>query len=190
MNAYRCSYSWMLAFPIFICSGCVVRNVDFSDIRQPARAAQLDAYEVFVGSWDWEAKMIDASKGHESWSGMARWYWSLDRRVLEGRMESKSGDLQFQATGMWSWHPRDKKYIWWMINNWGYPQEGTARYYKNSQTWVMDYRSVGLDGTTSYGRYQMDVLDNDTIAWKMQEWLDPIHAIRKTAMVGTYKRRK
>ena len=33
-------------------SGCAAPKVDFSQIERPARAAELDEYNVFVGSWD------------------------------------------------------------------------------------------------------------------------------------------
>lgn len=190
MNAKRCYIGLTVVVSMMLASGCSVKNVDFSNIAQPPRSSELDAYEVFVGSWDWEAKMLNASEGNKDWTGTARWHWSLDNRVLEGRMESKSGDLEFQAMGVWSWHPKDKKYIWWMINNWGYPHSGTARYNKDSKEWTMNYRSVGLDGTTSHGRFIMNVVDSDTLAWKMEEWVFPFHLIKKTEMVGTYKRRK
>lgn len=190
MKAKRCSVGLTFVISMMLGSGCSVKNVDFTNIKQPARAIELNAYDVFVGSWDWEAKMLNATDGNKVWTGTARWLWTLDNRVLEGRMESQSGDLAFQATGTWSWHPKDKEYIWWMINNWGYPHTGTARYEKVSQEWTMNYKSVGLDGTTSYGRYIMNVVDTDTLAWKMEEWVDPFHLMKKTEMVGTYKRRK
>ena len=54
----------------------------------------------------------------------------------------------------------------------------------------MDYKSVGLDGTTSYGRYIVTVKDNNTLDWNMTEWADPFHTITKMELEGVYKRRK
>ncbi len=53
----------------------------------------------------------------------------------------------------------------------------------------MDYKSVGLDGTTSYGRYHMTVVDDDTLDWRMEEWADGLHLVKKMEMKGTYKRK-
>nr|NIP84766.1 hypothetical protein [Planctomycetales bacterium] len=53
----------------------------------------------------------------------------------------------------------------------------------------MKYVSVGLDGTTSYGYYQMKVVDDDTLDWEMVEWADALHLAKKLEMTGTYKRK-
>ncbi len=52
----------------------------------------------------------------------------------------------------------------------------------------MKYKSIGLDGTTSYGSYSMKVADNDTLEWRLQEWADMMHLFKKLEMTGTYKR--
>ena len=175
-------------------SGCAVRDVDFSKIERPPRAAELAAYDVFVGSWDWTAKVHNASGEGANWTGTAEWNWTLDERTLHGRMSAKSKDAEFEAAGIWSWHPKKKKYIWWMFNNWGYPQQGTAKYCaacdKCAGCWTMKYKSVGLDGTTSHGEYLLTIKDPNTIDWCMTEWADPLHFVQKTCMSGTYTRRK
>jgi len=180
-----------LALPaiMLLAQGCTVSNVDFSTIERPERAAELDAYNVFVGTWDWEATMANAEEANKAWTGQAKWDWTLDRRCLEGRMSAKSADAEFESLGVWSWHPKKDKYIWWMFNNWGYPQEGTARYDESSRTWTMKYESVGLDGTSSRGYYEMKVVDNNTLSWRVEEWADGMHMVKKLDMTGTYKRR-
>ncbi len=170
--------------------GCGTPQVDFSKIERPARAGELDAYEVFVGSWTWEAEMLNATESYKQWKGTAAWKWTLDKRCLHGVMSSSSGDKQFDAEGIWSWHPTRKKYIWWMFNNWGYPQQGSARYDGESKTWTMSYRSIGLDGTESHGVYDLKVVDNDTLSWHMTEWVFAGHFGKKAEMKGTYKRVK
>lgn len=175
-------------------SGCTARNVDFSDFAKPPRPEALNAYDVFVGKWDWKAEMENASAEYKDWRGTAEWKWTLDKRSLHGTMSASSGDMAFEAAGFWSWHPTRKKYIWWMFNDWGYPQEGTARYYKACEKcdgwWKMKYKSVGLDGTTSYGEHRLTVVDENTIQWSLTEWADVLHTIKKMAMTGTYTRRK
>jgi hypothetical protein len=54
----------------------------------------------------------------------------------------------------------------------------------------MTFKSVGLDGTTSFGRYQMTVVNNDTLDWHLDEWADGMHLVKKMEMKGSYKRRK
>jgi len=54
----------------------------------------------------------------------------------------------------------------------------------------MPFTSVGLDGTTSYGLYTMQVVDDDTLDWTLIEWADGLHTIMKSEMRGTYKRRQ
>ena len=182
----------VLAMPAaaLLLAGCGAPKVDFSTIERPPRAAELEAYDVFVGSWDWEAEMLNAAEADKTWTGKADWKWALDKRCLCGTMSAKSAGAEFEAGGIWSWHPKTKKYIWWMFNNWGYPQEGTACYDEDSKCWTMDYTSVGLDGTASYGQYQMKVVCNDLLDWRMDEWADAMHLVKKMEMTGKYKRRK
>ncbi len=170
--------------------GCTARNVDFSTIERPDRAAELSAYDVFVGEWDWKAEVVNAAAEDKSWTGTAKWNWTLDNRCLHGTMSAKCAHAEFEAAGVWSWHPKKEKYIWWMFNNWGFPQEGSAKYCADSKTWTMPYKSVGLDGTTSYGRYVMKVKDNDTLEWTMTEWRNRLHTIKKLEMTATYTRKK
>ena len=134
--------------------------------------------------------MLNAQGPNREWRGQAEWHWTLDNRALHGDMSAQSGQTKFDATGIWSWHPKTKKYIWWMFNNWGYPQEGRATYDATAKSWRMVYRSVGLDGTTSYGQYRMTVVDNDTLDWRVSEWADPLRLIKKLEMKGTYRRQK
>ena len=132
--------------------------------------------------------MLNADDPGEEWKGTATWNWTLDERCLEGKMSVHSAHADFNTAGFWSWNPKSKKYVWWMFNNWGHPQEGTAKYDPDGKTWIMSYRSVGLDGNRSYGRYRMTVVDNDTLDWRMDEWADALHLVKKAEMVGTYKR--
>ncbi len=170
--------------------GCAAPNVDFSTMKQPARAAELDAYNLFVGDWDWKAEVVNTEGASKQWSGSATWAWTLDSRCLHGVMSSKSAEAAFNAAGVWSWHPAKKQYIWWMFNNWGYPQEGTATYDKSAKKWTMDYTSVGLDGTASTGCYTMQVTDKNTLDWRMTEWTDALHTVMKLDMKGKYIRKK
>ena len=173
---------------VLLVGACGAPKVDFSAIKRPTRAVELDAYNPFVGSWTWEAKLLNAEGTDTDWSGTAVWKWSLDKRCLVGDISSKSERAEFNATGIWSWHPTQKKYIWWMFNNWGFPQQGTAKYDEATKTWTMPYTSVGLDGTTSYGCFRMQAVDNDTLDWCMVEWADALHLVKKLEMKGAYKR--
>jgi len=170
-------------------AGCAAPEIDFSTIQRPDRAPELDAYEIFVGSWDWQAEVLNAEGEDRNWSGQADWAWTLDKRCLQGKMSAKSKSAAFEAEGIWSWHPKEKKYKWWMFNNWGYPQAGTARYDARSKSWKMKYTSVGLDGTTSYGTYEMEAVNKDTLKWRMVESADMMGMFKKMEMIGTYKRR-
>ena len=169
-------------------AGCAARDVDFSTITQPARAAELDAFDVFVGSWTWEAEVVNATGEGKCWTGTAQWRWSLDDRCLVGDLHARSGSLEFDATGLWTFNPKTRRYVWTMFNSWGYPQSGTAKY--DDGTWTMRYHSVGLDGTGSYGRYTIKVVDDDTLEWGQREWVDPMYLIPKMELRGTYKRRR
>lgn len=178
----------LIVAAMMIVPGCTVPNVDFSTINRPDRAPELDAYNVFVGSWTWEAEMLNAVERDRSWSGTAEWSWILDKRCLRGEISSRSEHTEFTAAGIWSWNPKSKQYIWTMFNNWGYPQNGRAKFDAVTASWDMDYRSIGLDGTTSYGRHRIRVVDDDTLAWDLSEWADALHTIKKMEMRGTYKR--
>ncbi|MFQ5590325.1 MAG: hypothetical protein ACE5HE_04090 [Phycisphaerae bacterium] len=178
-----------LAGVVEFAAGCAASRVDFASIERPARSAMLDAYDVFVGSWSWDAEMVYPDTQDTAWSGTADWSWTLDKRCLKGHMSAKSAHAEFESEGVWSRHPKTGKYIWWMFNNWGCPQQGTAKYCKKCKSWCMSYKSVGLDGTTSHGRYTITVVDNDTLDWTMTEWADALHMIKKIELKGTYKRK-
>lgn len=173
---------------LLVVTSCTVQRVDFSGIAQPARAVELEAYETFVGSWTWDAVMLNAVDTDKAWTGTAKWSWTLDKRCLEGKISGKSANTEFDSQGIWSWHPTSKKYMWWMFNNWGYPQQGNATYDEITETWNMKYTGIGLDGTRSYGRHTMTVVDADTLEWDVVEWADPAHLVTKMEMRGTYKR--
>ena len=189
MNTVRKMVAVIVPVAGLLVSGCAASRAGSMAFDRPERAPELDAYNVFVGSWTWEAEMADADGPDKSWNGTAEWSWTLDNRALNGSMSASSESTKFEAEGVWSWHPKSKKYIWWMFNNWGYPQEGTARYDADTKCWRMDYRSVGLDGTRSYGRYKMKVIDDNTLDWCVVEWADRLHLVQKMEMSGTYKRK-
>lgn len=190
MNTIRGIVVWLLPVVVLLAPGCAASRVDFADIQRPPRSSELDAYNVFVGSWVWEAEMLNAEGTDKEWHGTAEWHWTLDNRALRGVMSSQTARTRFEAEGVWSWHPKKKKYIWSMINNWGYPQTGTARFDADAKCWRMSYHSVGLDGTASYGQYSVTVVDNDTLRWHMKEWALPLHLVLKMEMKGTYKRQR
>jgi len=170
-------------------TGCSEQSVDFSRIQAPSRAAELNAYEVFVGEWDWEATVDRADVGSRDWTGNATWQWTLDDRVLHGEMTLRCDDAEFDAEGMWSWHPNERDYIWSMYNNWGYPQRGEAEYDDDEGTWTMEYSGVGLDGTSGYGVYRIDVSDRDMLKYEWTEWADALHMVEKIHVRGSYTRR-
>ncbi len=180
----------VLAVTVSACSGlgCAARNVDLSQVERPARSPKLSAFDVFVGSWNWQAEILNADEQSRHWSGTARWEWTLDKRCLRGTLVAKSQAQNYEASGFWSWHPVQRTYVWWMFNNWGYPQEGSATYDESAKRWTMNYRSIGLDGTRSYGRHVLTVVDSDTLEWSAVEWADPLRLIKKIEMQGTYKR--
>ncbi len=188
MNRACKTASLIVPMVALLLQGCAASKIDFAKIQRPARAAELDAYNAFVGTWTWEAEMTNAEDPDEKWTGTAEWHWTLDNRTLEGSLSARSQRAEFDAAGVWSWNPKSKKYIWWMFNNWGYPQQGTAAYDGAAKSWRMNYRSIGLDGTTSYGCYELTVVDNDTIDWCVQEWADMLHLVKKMEMKGVYKR--
>lgn len=182
-------FSAAVVVSVLVLTGCGAPNVDFSKIEKPARAPEMDAFVVFVGSWDWQAKLINAEKGDEDWTGTAKWEWTLDERLLRGEMDVHGAHADFKSEGYWSWNTKSKQYAWWMFNNWGYPQEGVAKYDKENKFWRMKYKGVGLDGTTSYGLYTMKVVDHDHLEWTMTEWADAFRTVKKMEMTGTYTRR-
>jgi len=181
----------LLAVVALFVGGCAAPKVDFSTIQRPARAAELDAYDVFVGSWNWTAEIVNCDTADRKWSGTAEWHWTLDKRCLHGQISSKSGGgREFNAAGIWSWHPKARHYMWWMFNDWGFPQQGVAHYDAAARKWTMKYTGVGLDGTSSHGQYEMTVQDNNTLTWSMIEWADALHLVKKMEMNGTYQRTK
>lgn len=178
-----------IVLPAALLAGCAAPTVDFTTIQRPERAPELAAYDVFVGNWDWKAKLLNAEGEDENWTGSAQWKWTLDERCLNGHMSVRGENAEFESAGLWSYNPKTKTYVWTMFNNWGYPQHGTASYDAQTKTWKMPYKSVGLDGTESYGVYTMQVKGNDTLEWTVTEWADMLHMAKKMEMTGTYTRK-
>ena len=54
--------------------GCTARDVDFSTIQKPARAAELSAFDVFVGEWDWDAEVVNAVDPHPCFGSVVSKY--------------------------------------------------------------------------------------------------------------------
>ncbi len=170
--------------------GCAAPSIKVADFQRPDRPEQLSSYDVFVGDWTWEATMTNADEANQQWSGTAQWGWSLNDRYLHGMMSAKSADAQFDSAGAWGWNSRCGGYTWWMFNDWGYSQEGTASHDADARKWTMNYTSTGLDGTPSHGCYKLSVIDDDTIEWELGEWADMMHMFPKMEMTGVYKRKK
>ncbi|MHC4064431.1 MAG: hypothetical protein ACYSUI_08010 [Planctomycetota bacterium] len=188
MNIARKAVALVAAVVVVWASGCAAPQVDFASIERPARSAELDAYNVFVGKWTWEAEVVNTDDADNRWTGTAHWEWTMDDHWLHGQVSAKSTNAEFEAGGVWGWHPEKRQYIWSMFNNWGQPQSGTAKYDADSKTWTMDYVSVGLDGTKSHGCYTMSVADENTLDWQLCEWALPFQMAKKLEMKGTYKR--
>lgn len=177
-----------VAMILFAVPACSAPRVDFAAITKPDRSGELDAYQVFVGEWNWDAEMLNAEGADRKWTGTAEWHWGLDRRFLLGSLKSRSERAAFESSGVWGWHPTQKQYRWWMFSDWGYAQEGKADYDERTRCWRMPYTSCGLDGTNSHGEYTVTVLDSNTMEWTAVEWADALHVVKKMEMRGTYKR--
>ena len=187
MNLYR-KFTVLAASMLAGLIGCSARTVNFAEIHRPPKAAELSAFDVFVGTWNWQAEMLNGDAAHKSWTGTATWQWTLDDRCLHGQLAAKSGDVAFDTAGIWTWDAKSRKYIWWMFNNWGYPQQGTAKYDAANRSWTLNYKGTGLDGTPSTGQYRITVSDNNTLKWEMSEWA-AMHMAKKIEMKGTYTRK-
>ena len=170
-------------------TGCMSPKAGFAEIQKPATPTQMSDFKDFIGSWTWEAQLSTGEGEPEEWTGSATWDWVLGGTYLHGELTSTGPHQSFASSGYWGWHPTRRTYVWWMLNDWGYPQEGTAAYNAAEKQWTMNYHGVGLDGTTSHGRYTMKVVDQDTLEWTMTEWADLCRLFKKIEMTGTYKRR-
>ena len=149
-------------------AGCTAPQVDFNTIQRPGRAPELDAYNVFVGEWTWEADVVNTTGADKHWKGTAKWMWTLDKRCLHGTLSAKSTNRSVESAGVWSWHPLAQKYTWWMLNDWGYPQDGTAKYDAATKTWTMTYTGVGLDRTTTHGVCTIRVVSDKVLDWSLK----------------------
>ncbi len=179
----------LCATSILLLTGCMSLQVDLAQIQKPRPAPELAPLGDFVGSWNWEAERVGPGGKVEKWTGTAKWDWVLGGTYLHGDLTTKGPAHSFASSGYWGWHPQKRTYVWWMLNDWGYPQEGTAKYDDAKKLWTMDYQGLGLDGTTSYGRYAMQVKDKNTLEWTMVEGVDLLRNIKKIEMKGSYKRK-
>jgi hypothetical protein len=102
---------------------------------------------------------------------------------------SQNQSTKFEAEKGVGWHPREKS-TFGNVQQLGLSAARHARYDADDHCWTMDYQSVGLDGTTSHGRYTVHVVDSNTMDWSMTEWRFPFHIGKKVEMTGKYTRKK
>ena len=138
--------SGIMAVVLLSVAGCMKPQEKLATLQRPERSAEMDALETFVGAWDVEAEMLGVEGADRMWKGMAEWRYTLDGRALAGNMSLRNPKAPFQTQGLWSYNPAKKTYVWSIFNDWGYPQQGKAKYKVDKQTWVMDYVGSGLDG--------------------------------------------
>lgn len=188
-----CARRWLLvvlAAPLLgIAFGCATNPPHGSYSVRPPRSEEVESLGYFVGSWDWFVEgQLDGAAAQ--WSGSAEWDWTLDRRCLQGRIAGRSGNLSVEMAGVWTWHPTERRYMWWLFNDWGFPQEGTAALDAASRRWTFDYVGVGTDGQSTFGRYTVVAEDANTFSWRMDEWADALRLSRRAELAGTFHRQR
>ena len=92
---------------------------DLGSLVRPERAAEMDAFDVFVGAWDFKAEMMEVEGPNRMWTGLAEWKYSLDGRCLIGAMSLSNPQTQYQSEGHWTWNPGKQRYEFAIYNDWG-----------------------------------------------------------------------
>ena len=59
MNMMRRSLAILISTMFLVVLGCASPKLDFAALERPPRAAELGAFDVFVGEWDWQADVVD-----------------------------------------------------------------------------------------------------------------------------------
>lgn len=162
--------SW-LVLPILslTLAGCSVTPMNVAALEQPGRAGQLNKYDMLVGSWTWEGEVIDAADTNRHWKGTADWHWTLEEQCLHSSLTATSDTISMKSYGAWTWHPAKEKYVWYTLNNWGYPEHGAASYDAATKTWTLTYNGIALDGRAVHGSHTYTLTDRETMTWTWKE---------------------
>ena len=179
----------MLALLAAGLTGCQQPNMD-EMMKPPARPAELDQLNVFVGTWEgtYEMTMPGVDKP-KTGKGLDTFAWDADKWVLAERMDGTMDGHKMFGTGLWSWDAQHKRFAYYSADSYGMTMTGTGSYDAEKQIWHMKGCTRDtLHGHQSVGEGTVKFVDNNTMEMTWSEW-DSLHLCKFMEMKGTCHRK-
>ena len=169
--------------------GCQQPNME-EMMKAPARPAELDQLNTFVGTWEgtWEMTMKGCDKPM-SGKGVDTFAWDADKWVMTEHSSGMMGDNKMVGTGIWVWDGHEKLFRYISADNYGMLMKGTMCYDAKTETWHMKGKTCEtIHGHESVGEGTLKMVDANTMEWQMSEW-DALHLCKIMEMKGTSHRK-
>lgn len=152
--------------------GCMSSGMDMDAMVQPARPAELNHLDQFVGTWngEWTMKVAGADEPVTG-SGTNEIRWGVGNRYLVETMTMNMGEGKTgNGMGLWTWDPRAKKFRTWWFDDWGMNGKGTATYCPGCRCFCFKGKSYNMEmGMSTVGEGCMQFVDDNTMEWCWRE---------------------
>jgi hypothetical protein len=149
--------------------------MDPSAMKPPARPAELDRLEPWVGTWQstGEMKMSDGKTMHMT--GTFTIGWECDRTVLVERMEETCDEMKdmgkIYGLIVFTWDAHEKEYETAFFNNMSMSADGDMKYNEATKTWTMTGEGYNpMLGQKTHWIGKITMPDSSTMEWTWTTW--------------------
>lgn len=155
--------------------GCAKpQQMDPSAMKMPARAAELDRLEQWVGTWQSTGEMKGPDGKTMHMTSTSTVGWECDRNVLVERMEGtceEMKDMKMVGMVVYRWDPNDKEYETAFYDNMGMAADGDMTYNEATKTWTMKGEGYNpMHGQKTHWVGQVKMPDSSTMEWTWETW--------------------
>ena len=172
MNIARpLSIVWTSLIVVVLC-GCQQPSME-DMMKPPARPAELDQLNAFIGEWDGTAEItMPGSDKTMTGRGHSVARWAADKWAMIEEYEESGGDEQpTKGLAVWTWDPEDKEFRAFWTGSHGGWGHGSIRYDEKTDTWHMTAHSENpYNGMKTVGEGTVKFPDANTQEWSYTEW--------------------
>jgi hypothetical protein len=152
-------------------AGCMPKmTIEELKAMRPQRPVELERLNIFAGRWEIEGTtkisgldrtLTVRGTSEGQWEG-DNWYLVTNNLV---HME-ELGEMTGQE--VWTYDAKAGVYRYFWVDSMGMSSMGTARYDAGTDTWKLEAKNHGPDGTTSL-KGTCTIIDDNTTQWHMEE---------------------
>jgi len=162
----------LMAIPLSATLGCSMNKSEGDPMAKPARPAELDRLNDWVGTWKNSGTMKMAGSDETmTMNGTNTVQWDIGQRYISERMSATDNKgNKFEGVGLWTYDPKIKKYRIWWFDDYGGASAGTATYNEGTRTWTFKGKNRNMPmgvTTTSVGKATWT--DNRSMTWSHTE---------------------